>query len=143
MHYSRRSAHLPIIVCLAALAIGVLGGCAVFDVRKRDSPLPIDPQPSGLGQIQVRAWESDSHLYVSGTFRKAFGTHHPHRLRVRVVLEDGHGRVLQAAEDDIPPASPRRAASGRASHAFVVKFPLSDISEASTIRVILQQGNKS
>ena len=145
MHCSRRFVHLPPIIyltALASLAIGVLGGCAALELRKRDSTLPIYSQPSGFGQIQASAWESDSHLYVSGTFHKAFGTHHPHDLIVCIFLEDAGGRILQTAEDRIPPTSPSRAASGRASHSFVAKFPLSEISQASAIRVRLQRGGE-
>ena len=140
MHLNRKLSHLFFVFCLAALTVGSLGGCASLLVRARDSTLPIHTQASSIGRIQVCAWESDSHLYVSGTFRKAFGIHHPYNLRVRVVLEDAGGGVLKSEEERIPPTNPRKGASGWGSHSFVIKFPLREISEAKSIRVMLQQG---
>lgn len=110
-------------------------GCSSLSIRKSDSNLPIAVEPVGWASLHASAWESSDHLYVSGSLRRPFGLHYPRGAAMRVELLGANGEVISTAEDQLPPTSPRRIASGRAPVSFVVKFPLEETRGAVRIRV--------
>ena len=131
------------VLILLAVALVLLSGCAYVQTRQKISSLPVINKSSGIGSIRATAWESKDHLYVSGTMRKNFGVHHPHDLRVLVVLADADGQIIETKQDEIPPRSTRRSVSVPNISSFVVKFPLDEIRTAAAVHVILRQGIES
>jgi hypothetical protein len=120
----------------ATIAVMPLTACSSLDTwfKQADSPLPIEVQHSGGGQIlSFRAHETSDRLYVAGSARK-------HRLsntaHVDIQLIDSSGNVIAEDQNDINPVHSRPGGGKRFTDSYVVSFPLSEARQAVKIRVI-------
>jgi len=118
----------------ALLALTVLTACS--SLKQAGSPLPIEVQNTGSGQIvSSRAHETSDRLYVAGSARK-------HRLsntaEVDIQLIGSSGEVLVKDQDDINPAHAAPGGGKRFKDSYLVSFPLSVARQAAKIRIIYQ-----
>jgi hypothetical protein len=130
----------PWLAILAGLVL-FFNGCATFQARQKYSSLPIETRHASFGKIKAEAWETQEHLYVSGSVRRVFGGHYPHNAAVEIDVLDGKGRVLRTERDRVPASSPSSPGDNR-WESFVVSFLLDDIQGASGVRISLVGGAK-
>lgn len=122
----------------ATVVIGMmsLSACSSLDSwgKQADSPLPIEVQHSGGGQIlSFRAHETSDRLYVAGSARKHKLSNSAH---VDIQLIGPSGNVIAEDQNDINPMHPRPGGGKRFTDSYVVSFPLSQARKAAKIRVI-------
>jgi len=127
----------------ATIAVMPLTACSSLDTwfKQANSPLPIEVQHSGSGQIMSsRAHETSGRMYVAGSARK-----HPlsNTAHVDVQLIGSSGNVIAEDQNDINPMHPRPGGGKRFTDSYVVSFPLSEAREAVKIRVIYHGGAHS
>ncbi len=127
----------------AVIGMMSLSACSSMDtwVKQADSPLPIEVQHSGGGQIlSFRAHETSDRLYVAGSARK-------HKLsgsaHVDIQLIGAAGNVIAEDQNDINPMHPRPGGGKRFTDSYVVSFPLSQARQAVKIRVTYHSSSHS
>lgn len=118
-----------------------LTACASWDTwfKQGDSPLPIEVQHLGGGQIlSFRAHETSVRLYVTGSARK-----HPLQTggHVDIQLIGTASNIIAEKKDDINPVRFRPDGSNRYTDSYVVSFPLAEARKATKIRVIYHSGS--
>jgi hypothetical protein len=140
--FSSRLSSLFKLTFVAGIIVA-LPACASSDTwfKQADSPLPIEVQHSGSGQVMsFRAHETSDRLYVAGTARK-------HRLsptaHVDIQLIGSSGHVIAEDQNDINPLHSAPGGGKRFTDSYVVSFPLSDARKAVKIRVIYHGGAHS
>ena len=129
----------------ATIVIGMmsLAACTSLDTwfKLADSPLPIEVQHSGGGQVlSFRAHETSDRLYVAGSARKQKLSNSAH-VDIHLIGPSGH--VIAEDQDDINPTHPRRGGGQRFTDSYVVSFPLSQARQAVKIRVIYHSSSHS
>jgi len=120
-----------------AVVIGMmsLSACSSLDTwfKQADSPLPIEVQHSGGGEIMsFRAHETSDRLYVAGSARRHKLSNSAH---VDIQLIGPSGNVIAEDQNDINPMHPRPGGGKRFTDSYVVSFPLSQARQAVKIRV--------
>ena len=121
----------------ATIVIGMmsLSACTSLDTwfKLADSPLPIEVQHSGGGQVlSFRAHETSDRLYVAGSARKHKLSNSAH---VDIQLIGPSGNVIAEDQDDINPTDSAPGGGKRFTDSYVVSFPLSQARQAVKIRV--------
>ena len=121
----------------ATIVIGMtsLSACSSLDTwfKQADSPLPIEVQHSGGGEIlSFRAHETSDRLYVAGSARRHKLSNSAH---VDIQLIGPSGNVIAEDQNDINPMHPRPGGGKRFTDSYVVSFPLSQARQAVKIRV--------
>lgn len=139
-HLTRKFTYLLLVAFGGTLT---LSACASLDsfFKQADSPLPIEVQHSGMGQIMsFRAHETSDRLYVAGIAKRYPLTARAH---VDIQLIGSAGNVIAEKQDDINSLHPAPGGGKRYSDAYVASFPLSEARQAATIRVIYRNGGHS
>ncbi len=132
-----------ILVVTTAMVAIQLTACTSLDTtfKQADSPLPIEVQHLGGGQVMsFRAHETSERLYVSGSARKHALNASGH---VDIQLIGSAGNVIAEKQDDIDPIHPRPGGGKRYDDSYVASFPLSEARKATKIRVIYHTGSHS
>lgn len=132
-----------LLASVTAIAMMALTSCASLDtwIKQADSPLPIEVQHSGSGQIMsFKAYETSDRLYVSGSAKRYPLSNTAH---VDVQLVAANGVVIAEKKDDINPVHPRPGGGKRFTDSYVASFPLSEARTAAKIRVIYHSGKHS
>lgn len=129
----------------ATIVIGMmsLSACTSLDTwfKQADSPLPIEVEHSGGGQVlSFRAHETSDRLYVAGSARKQKLSNSAH---VDVQLIASSGNVIAEDQNDINPTHPRPGGGKRFTDSYVVSFPLSQARQAVKIRVTYHSSSHS
>jgi len=125
-----------LLAATAVIGMMSLSACSSLDswVKQADSPLPIEVQHSGGGQIMsFRTHETSEQLYVAGTARRHKLSNKAH---VDIQLIGPSGNVIAEDQNDINPMHPRPGGGKRFTDSYVVSFPLSQARQAVKIRVI-------
>ena len=124
-----------LLAATAVIGMMSLSACSSLDSWvKADSPLPIEVQHSGGGQIlSFLAHETSDRLYVAGSARKHKLSNTAH---VDIQLTGPSGEVIAEDQDDINPMHPAPGGGKRYTDSYVVSFPLSQARQAVKIRVI-------
>jgi len=101
--------------------------------KQANSPLPIEVQNSGGGQVlSYRAYETSNRLHVAGNARKYKLSNSAH---VDIQLLDSSGSVIAKGQNDINPTHPAPGGGRRFTDSYVVSFPLSQAQQAAKIRI--------
>jgi len=130
---------LPAIV----VATTSLTSCVSLDtwIKQADSPLPIEVQHSGSGQIMsFSAYETSDRLYVSGLAKRYPLTSTAH---VDIQLVNADDVVVAEKKDSINPSHPRPGGGKRFTDSYVASFPLTEARTATKIRVIYHSRSHS
>jgi len=120
---------------ISIIGIMSLSACSSMDtwIKQADSPLPIEVQHSGGGQIMsFRAHETSDRLYVSGSAKKHQLSNFAH---VDIQLIGESGNIIAANQDDVDPTRPRPGGGKSFKDSYVASFPLSEARRATKIRV--------
>jgi len=132
-----------LLTAASAVAMMAFTSCASLDtwVKQANSPLPIEVQHSGSGQVMsFSAYETSDRLYVSGLAKRYPLTNTAH-VDIQLIRMDGG--VIAEKKDDINPVHPRPGGGKRFTDSYVASFPLSEARAASKIRVIYHSGSHS
>lgn len=128
---------LPAIMMLSAFV-----GCETLgdSTRKSRSPLPIEVVNRGGGSLgTTRAYETESRLYIVGSFKRSTGRHLPVTAHVDIQLLDKGGGILASQDEEIDASHPRIAQARGNRIFYTAGFPVEAARQAAKIRILFHQ----